>query len=354
VIPEPRQDEARAPPAQDELPRSLVVVGASAGGVEALQALVQALPADLPAAVLVVLHVRASSSSGLPGILRRRGNLPAEHPPDGAPLREGHIYVAPPDRHLLVRDGRVQVVRGPRENLHRPAIDPLFRSAAAAYGPRVVGVVLTGAGDDGSAGAAAVSSRGGNVVVQDPGDALYSPMPRNAIAADAPIGVVPLAEIPRVVVGLVEESAKLQPDGMSGHEPEGRLERETQYAALDQDAVGEPPPGELTPYACPACGGSLWRAPDAAVERVRCRVGHAFTMDALVESQAESLETALWTALRALEERASLTKRVARRLRSQGLERRAEEFDARSSEAERHAALLEKVLLGRDADSLSA
>src|SRR5690349_180578 len=183
----------------------IIVTRASAGGVEALRAVVAVLPADLPAAVFVVLHIPAQSPSMMPSILSRAGPLPAAHPTDGEPIRPGHIYVAPPDCHLLIDHERVRGVRGPRENRTRPAVDPLFRTAARAYGPRVVAVVLTGTLDDGTAGLQAVKQRGGLAVVQDPRDAMYAGMPRSALQHTPVDYVVPLSEIGPLISRLVRE-----------------------------------------------------------------------------------------------------------------------------------------------------
>ncbi len=159
----------------------IVVIGASAGGVEALIRLTSALPRDLPASLFVVLHTPARSKSMLPAILSRSGNLPAIHAEHGSAIEPGCIYVARPDHHLIIKPGFVSVTQGPRENRQRPAIDPLFRSAALAYGHRVVGVVLSGSLDDGTSGLVSIKARGGTAIVQDPADALFDSMPRSAI-----------------------------------------------------------------------------------------------------------------------------------------------------------------------------
>src|SRR5215207_239744 len=182
----------------------IIVVGASAGGVEALSQLVASLPPDLPASVFIVLHIPAEGTSVLPRILNRAGPLPAIHPLDGQVIEKGHVYIAPPDHHLLIKQGYVELTRGPRDNGHRPSVDPLFRSAARAYGRRVVGVVLTGALDDGTAGLLAVGMRGGICVVQDPQDALYAGMPQSAIDNVEVDHVVPLAEMGELLMQLAQ------------------------------------------------------------------------------------------------------------------------------------------------------
>ena len=180
----------------------IVVIGASVGGVEAIGFLAAALPPDFAAAVLVVLHVGAHRSV-LPRLLSQRGPLPACHPGDGDLIRPGRIYVAPPDQHLLVEPGCVRLARGPRENWARPAVDPLFRSAARAYGPHVVGVILTGGLNDGTAGLFEVKRHGGVAVVQDPGDALSPGMPQSALRHVAVDHCLPLPAIPALLAALV-------------------------------------------------------------------------------------------------------------------------------------------------------
>src|SRR4051794_32107662 len=203
--------------------RSLIVIGASAGGVEALTAIVGAFPDDLPAAVAVVLHVAPSGRSVLADILGRAGTLPADVATDGAELRQGHIFVAPPDRHLLIDDGRLALRHGPRENGHRPAIDPLFSSAAAAYGRDAIGVILTGNLDDGAIGLAAIKSRGGVAVVQDPDDAVYPGMPSHALERVDADHVVEVARIGPLLVDLVTQPPRGEP--MSDIEPGSEITR---------------------------------------------------------------------------------------------------------------------------------
>ena len=327
-------------------PDAVVVVGASAGGVEALQRLVADLPKELPAAVLVVLHVPADGSF-LPQILLRAGSLPASHAEDKEPLVAGRILVAPPDRHLVVEDTRVRVVRGPQENYHRPAVDPLFRSAAVAYGPRTVAVVLSGALDDGAAGADAVARHGGTVIVQDPEEAPFASMPLHAIAADHPREIVSVATMGAAVTNAVERVLAMSAD----EQPErDRDEREIELAEFELETVEGTKLGEPSPFSCPTCGGVLREAPGELL-RFRCRVGHAFGADGLLAGQSQTVDEALWTALRSLQERAELARRLASRMRDQGHKERAGRYEQRREEAEQAERTLRELLLGRDVES---
>jgi two-component system chemotaxis response regulator CheB len=220
--------------------RRIVVVGASAGGVEALITIARGLPSDLEAPVVVVLHRAPTSTSALPAILDRSGPLDARHAQDGEELAPGRIYVAPPDLHLLLEDGVVRLARGPREKGHRPAIDPLFRSAARAYGAGTIAVVLSGSRDDGAAGVAAVAERGGTVVVQDPTDAIYPSMPESAIAANHPEYVVPLAELAAIVARLAAEpvSADEARDTEEIERDEQAIESEQHVSVLREVLLG--------------------------------------------------------------------------------------------------------------------
>jgi two-component system chemotaxis response regulator CheB len=285
--------------------RDVIAVGASAGGVEALRALVAGLPPDFPGAVLVVLHLPRDAASALPTILDRSGPLPAAAAVDGEQLLPGRIYVAPNDHHLLLLDGHVRLSHGPAENGHRPAIDPLFRSVARAAGPRGIGVVLSGSRDDGAAGLASVVARGGTAVAQDPADALYASMPLAALAQAPTEHVAPAAKLGGL---LAELTSMALPDDPKM--PADRLlDSEVAMSDLASITTDEfaPPAG----FGCPTCGGGLFQINEGPVPRYRCRVGHAWSPETLLDEQAIALEGALWMALRALEEKSELSRRMA-------------------------------------------
>jgi two-component system chemotaxis response regulator CheB len=322
----------------------IVVVGASAGGVEALADLAASLPGDLPAAVFVVLHLPATGTSALPEILSRHGPLPAGHVRDGEPIQPGQIYVAPPDRHVLLRTGHVHLSRGPRENGHRPAVDPLFRSAAREYATRVIGVVLSGALDDGTAGLLAIKSRGGIAVVQDPADALYPSMPGNALQHVEVDHVLPAAAMGELLARLIADSAEAPADPA----PTG-MRVEVEMEGFSLEAFEGSHPGRPSGFSCPDCNGVLWQIQDGGLERYRCRVGHAWSPESLLTQQSEALEAALWIALRSLEERAALARRLAEPARRRGHRITAGRFEEQAAEAQQAARLVRDLLLSRDA-----
>jgi two-component system chemotaxis response regulator CheB len=310
-----------------------VVVGASAGGVEALTRLVQKLPSDLAAPLLIVLHVAPTGTSVLPSILTRAGKLPARHAEDGMRLEPSCIYVAPPDVHILVEDGVGRLDRGPKENGHRPAIDPLFRSAAYQLGTRAIGLILSGVLDDGSAGLRSLRSHGGVAIVQDPEDAFYGGMPQRAIEYAHPDYILPIDEIASLLPGLVRER---KPANGKRLEPVGSMATRGN-------------PNGASGLACPECSGALWEVGDGELVRFECRVGHAYTADSLVVEQAAALEAVLWGALRALEERAALARRLAERAEVRGGRKTTHFFLDRATEAERHAASVRVVLESMEA-----
>jgi two-component system chemotaxis response regulator CheB len=314
-------------------PRNVVVVGASAGGVEALGQFVSALPPDLPAAVLVVLHVAPGGTSVLPGILNRAGPLAAAPVGDGEPLDEGRIYVGVPDRHLVLEDGLVRAPRGPRENGHRPAVDPLFRSAAAAFGPACIAVVLSGARDDGTAGAAAVRAAGGCVMAQDPGDALYPSMPESVIER---VGVDQKGTafgLAGLVAAAIREHERETPMSGGGGNGQGG---ETLHEAGDPGASG------LT---CPECGGAIYLDMPEGVVSLNCHTGHAYSPQSFAAEQERAVEVALWSAVRHLEERAAMLRRLAGRVqtRAPGHGR----FEAAAIEAQAQAGTIRELIAGR-------
>lgn len=332
----------------------IIVIGASMGGVEALTSLVAQLPRDLQAAVLVVLHLSPQHKSVLPQILTRAGELPARHPKNGESLQPGHVYVAPNDRHLVVEPGVVQVVKGPRENGHRPAVDTLFRSAARAYGPRVVGVVLTGALDCGTAGLLAVKSQGGVAVVQDPADAFCPDMPRSALEYVKADHCVPLRDMGPLLARLVATPVP----GRTSKRPgvSRQMEAEVKTVRLEEDTVeGEPPKyGEPSHFSCPECGGVLFEMDDEGLLRFRCRTGHGYTSKALVAGQLKGVDEALWAALRALEESAALARRMADRSREHQHHHSADRFKERAEEAEAQVLVLRQLLLGDSGTDVDA
>jgi two-component system, chemotaxis family, protein-glutamate methylesterase/glutaminase len=276
----------------------VVGVGASAGGVDALIRIVRTLPAELPAAICIVLHVPATGRSLLAPILDRHTELTVCVPGDDEPLRPRHVYVAPPDRHLSVAAGRVELGRGPKENGVRPAVDPMLRSLAAAYGEHAVAIVLSGALGDGSQGAVAVKQAGGAVIVQDPDDATVPSMPESAIRAVGDIDhVLPAAEIGRTLGRLVGAAAAIGED----------------LAMTDPAPWPERPPGPPSAFTCPECSGPLWELTEGGLVRYRCRVGHAYSEDSMMVEQGGAVEAALWSALEALEERADFLERMSAR-----------------------------------------
>ena len=324
--------------------RDIVVIGASSGGLEPLMEIVAGLPADIEASLFVVVHVPAQATSQLPHILSRAGRLPAIHAQDGEAILPRHIYVAPPDYHLLLGHRSLRIVRGPKENNHRPAIDPLFRSAARAHAARTIGIVLSGMLDDGTAGLLAIKERGGIAIVQDPKDALFPAMPRNALAATRVDYCVPKDQIAGIIVDLTRKS-----DIEMGDTPmisDDEMNKEIEIEAMNTATIADDgKPGSPSVYGCPDCGGTLWELQDDQWLRFRCRVGHAYSAEGLLESQGEGLESALWSAFRSLQESAALARRIAERARGNKRDLAAEKFELKSRRAEVQARLIRELLV---------
>jgi two-component system chemotaxis response regulator CheB len=322
--------------------RDIVVIGASAGGLAVLCELVRGLPRRFPAAVFVAVHTSADNPGVLPQILARFGPLPVAFARDGERIEHGRIYVAPPDHHLLIERDRVRVTHGPKENGFRPAVDPLFRTAARSYGPRAVGLVLSGALNDGTHGLSQIVEAGGVALAQDPQEALIPSMPLSAIQNVEVRRVLRSAEIAAALADVVRESVE-DPDCDAPKAPEAALD-----GASLQDA---PPPGAPSGYTCPECGGAMWEINERGrLLRYRCHVGHGFTAETLIARQGTDLEAAMWTALRALEEHIALCRRLAERAGERGLTGLAARYHRDADEGALRADVirdaLERALLG--------
>ena len=279
----------------------IIVIGASAGGFEALKTLVAGLPPDFPASIFVVWHISPDVRGVLPQVLNRAETVHAVHAADGEAIAPNRIYVAPPDRHLLVEKEQMRVTKGPKENRFRPAVDPLFRSAAYAYGSRVIGVILSGALDDGTAGLWTVKQRGGVAIVQDPMDAEVPSMPENAMREVAVDYKVPIAEMAELLARLAGEPADEASEGFM--ENDEKTEVEIRIAAQDSAfESGVMRFGTLTPYTCPECHGVLSAITDGNIRRFRCHTGHAYSADTLLTTVTEKIEDSLYDAIRGVEE----------------------------------------------------
>jgi len=245
------------------------------------------------------------------------------------------VYVAPPDQHLVIHPGRVCITDEPRENGVRPSVDTLFRSAAHAYGPAVIGVVLSGTLDDGTAGLMAIKQHGGVAVVQDPAEAVFPSMPANAARFADPDHIVSLDKVPALLVGIVEEWSEQR---------RVRAERHTDDEAQPADASAAAQNGDPSEFTCPECGGTLWEQQEGDLLRFRCRVGHAYSTESLLADQREALEGALWGAVVALEERADLATRLAGRMEGRGRSHRAGRYNREAGDARRRAGIVREAI----------
>jgi two-component system, chemotaxis family, protein-glutamate methylesterase/glutaminase len=313
--------------------RNIIVIGTSAGGLQALDTLVAQLPAGLPASIFIVQHM-APENTGKPLLQRlsRHQTFRCQLAANGESFKPGNIYIAPPDNHLLVKKTKLLVTKGARENRTRPGIDPLFRSAAVTHGSRVIGVVLTGMLDDGTAGLIAINQCGGVTVVQDPNDAAYPGMPQSALSNLKVDHVVPLREMGR----LLEKLSRAVPGKSKAVPKDVRIEAEIAERVLSD--VGEVNGlGTQVPYNCPNCGGVLWEMDTPHERRYRCHTGHSFTIAALLTSQSERIEETLWISLRMFEER----KNLLNRMHSDGIRFAAQ----RAKETEVHIERIRAILL---------
>jgi len=313
---------------------NVIVIGASAGGVEALRSLVAALPADLPAALFIVLHV-GSHKSILPWLLDQSSGWPVTHADDGETFGHGHVYVAPPDHHMVIEPGRISLTKGPRENWARPAIDPLFRSAASVYGANVIGVILTGALNDGTAGLYEIALAGGVTIVQDPAEALNPSMPRSALAHVDVDHCLPLAGIAELLTRLIRSRAADAAEG-AVEAPKDRAQEGEMAAEFTKHV-----PVAVT---CPDCGGALRRRELGSLTQFTCHIGHIYTAEVMLAAQFLTLERQIEAAMRSLGERAELCRQMAEKVRPDDLNHDETSWGAAMREAHERTEPLRDML----------
>ncbi|MCF0062837.1 chemotaxis protein CheB [Dyadobacter chenwenxiniae] len=324
--------------------QNIIVIGASAGGFEALKKIVSVLPPDLDAAIFIVWHMAPTIRGVLPQVLSKISTIPAAHAVDGEPIIMNRIYVAPPDHHMLLEQGHIRVTRGPKENRFRPAVDPLFRSAAYAYGNRVIGVVLSGALDDGTAGLWSIKYRGGVAVVQDPDDSEVSSMPESAISQVAVNYVVPLAEIGPLLTKLAGKPAgeKIQ----ATMQEDDKTKTEIKIAAEDTAAgINIFQYGQLSPYACPECHGVLTLLKDGNISRFRCHTGHAYSADALLDAITEKIEDSLYSAIRGVDESMLLLNHIGDHFAEANHKRLAAQYFQKAQLAQQRSELVRQAVM---------
>jgi two-component system chemotaxis response regulator CheB len=320
--------------------KDIIVIGASAGGIEPIRTILAGLPADFPGSLFVILHTSRDAPGVLDTIFGRAGSLPALVARDDERFAPGHVYVAPPDQHLLLEPGRLRLTRGPKENRFRPAIDPLFRSAAQAYGPRVVGIVLSGGLDDGTSGLWTIQRLGGLAIVQDPQEAWAPSMPQSAMRNVPAADVLPARDIAALLVRL----ASGEPAAEGGHVVPEQVKIEVNIAKEDKATeAGVLQLGEPSIYACPECHGVLLEMKDRAPLRFRCHTGHGYTFESLSSEMDDVIEVSLWNAIRALEERALLLRRAGEHVRDSHTESE-DAYLARAEDAQRRAELVRRAL----------
>jgi two-component system, chemotaxis family, protein-glutamate methylesterase/glutaminase len=327
--------------------RDIVVIGASAGGFDVLKQIIASLPIDFQAAVFIVWHISPDVRGILPEVLNRLGALRTSHAVDNEPIESGRVYIAPPDHHLLLEQGRMRLTRGPKENRFRPAVDPLFRSAAFAFGPRVIGVILSGALDDGTAGLWAVKQFGGIAIVQDPNDADVPSMPQHAIRSVKVDHKVPARDIADLLKKLVTEDVP-QKNGISEEEAR-KVELETRIAMGEKiNKEGFVESGELTPYTCPECHGVLASIREGQRIRFRCHTGHAFSADSLLSAVTENIEESMWSAIRSIRESVIFLNHMGDHFAEENDPKLAALYFRKAKEAERRADVLKQTVMGHE------
>jgi two-component system chemotaxis response regulator CheB len=322
--------------------RHIIVIGASAGGIGPLKTIIGSLPTGLRASVFIVWHMAKTAQGVLPDILNKLSNLRAINARDGESILPGMIYVAPPDHHLIIENDTIRLSKGPKENRFRPAVDPLFRSAAIAHRNRVIGLVLSGALDDGTSGLWAIKQHGGITIVQDPSDAEVPAMPENASREVAIDYILPAAQIAPLLVTLTNEDLTHE---VSGTEDDQTLKKEVSIALQEEPIRHEIVQlGELSPYTCPECHGVLSRIKEGELLRYRCHTGHAFSADTLLAKLSEDVEAGLWNAIRSIEESILLINHMGDHFAEKNDPKMAALYFSKAQEAEQKRQLVKKAL----------
>jgi two-component system chemotaxis response regulator CheB len=324
--------------------QDIIVVGSSAGGVEAVSLLLSGLPEDLAAAVLIVQQTPGHSPSELAEMLNRRSKLPVAIPANGETIIPGRVYLAPPNQHLMVQRGAILLGNGPKENRARPAIDVLFRTAAHAYGPRVIGVVLSGVLNDGTSGLMSIKTHGGKSIVQDPNEAVFDGMPKSAIALTQVDHILKAAEIGTLLASLIKD--RVGEKGDANAMPEYRDQ-------ADIGEVGGPGIQNVAPYppsalTCPSCGGAVWQIQEQSLTLFKCHTGHSYTAELMLEEQSEAVDAAAWTLLRSINENIHLRRKLAEWARSTERTQEAEFHEQQAVEAEKQSLAFRALLLSNE------
>lgn len=327
--------------------RNIIVIGASAGGFDAIKQLVATLPAGMDAAIFIVWHMSPDVTGILPQVINKQNTIHAANAIDQEPLVFNRIYVAPPDHHLMLEKDTVRVTKGPKENRFRPAVDPLFRSAAYAYGSRVIGVVLSGALDDGTAGLWTIKNSGGIAIVQDPLDAVVPSMPENAIAAVEVDHIVSIDEMAPLLVKLAaEQVSEAKNPSRDAQQKTGTEVDIAMQKPIDNKSVF--PLGSLTPFSCPECHGVLTGITEGTIIRYRCHTGHAYSADSLLASITEKIEDYLWNAIRGVEESIYLLNHIGDHYSESNQPQLAAMYFKKAKEAEEKAKTMKKAVLNHE------
>jgi two-component system chemotaxis response regulator CheB len=325
----------------------VIVIGASAGGVEALIELVKTLPENFENSIFIVQHTSPYSKSNLPGILARHTHLQVDHAIDGEKIKTGKIYIAPPDHHLLLDEEHVSVKKGPKENRFRPSIDALFRSAAYFYRDNVIGIVLSGMLNDGTSGLWTIKRFGGIGIIQDPQDALFSDMPENALEFVSVDFIVPVNKMAALLTKLAEQKKSVDADVTA--EEMNLLKTEVVIARQDNAfEMGIMNMGKLSPFTCPECHGALISLEEGKTVRYRCHTGHAFSASTLLAGVTTTVEETLWNAMRALEETTMLLEEIGRQYKEVGNKDAAKKFLQKAEHTRQRARMMHETVFTQE------